>query len=161
MMFKVPPFVLLIPLSAVAALSGCQQTTPTAALTTAMTASETRQMTGRRFDINDERAVLTSIVQLLQDLGYKVGETDVKAGLVTGTKGAEEVVTYYGSIIRVTVTTTPIRDKGGIQVRATFQDIVQARDPRYTYARSTVGPEVYQQFFDRLAQSLFLEAHDI
>ena len=152
----------ILPLAiATAPLTGCQTPAPSLGFAAPVSAAQMRQMDSRVFDTNDEILVLNAIVALLQDLGYKVGDTDVKSGLVTAIKGAENITQSYGATIRVTVTTTPMAGDGGIKVRTTFQDVVQTRDPRYTYARSTIGPETYRQFYDRLSQSLFLEAQEL
>ncbi|MCW8914643.1 MAG: hypothetical protein OQK24_02185 [Magnetovibrio sp.] len=125
-----------------------------------MSASQKRQIDSRRFETSDEVMVLNAIVALLQDTGFKVGETDLTTGLVSGSKGSERGTAWFGSNIRITVTTTPVKD-GSIQVRATFQDIITGRDPRFYRGRSSFDPALYQNFFDKLSQSLFLEAHSL
>jgi hypothetical protein len=142
-------------------LTGCQTVTnQSAGFTSSTSLAMQRQLDSRRFDTNDELLVLNATVGLLQDLGFKLGETDRKSGLVSGSKGYERGERMYGSDIRVTVTTTPLKG-GGTKVRATFQDILAGRDPRFYRAKSVADPKIYTEFFDKLSQSLFLEAHSL
>lgn len=120
-----------------------------------------RQLDSRRFETKDESLVLNSIVSVLQDLGFKLDETDSKAGLVSGSKGTGPGKGWFlGTDIRITVTTRPLGESGTL-VRTTFQNIRSGHDARYYSAEPVRDQKIYQEFFDRLAQSLFLEAHAI
>ena len=142
-------------------LSGCQtNSNQSAGFSTSISSAQQRQLDSRTFDTNDELQVLNATIGLLQDLGFKLGETDKKAGLVSGSKGYARGNRMYGSDVRVTVTTTPIQN-GGIRVRVTFQDILAGRDPRFYRADPVSDPAIYSEFFDKLSQSLFLEAHSL
>lgn len=152
---------LLIACVALLALSGCQTNQDSSAAFTSMVSSaQQRQLDSRKFETSDEILVLNAIVALLQDLGYKLDETNTMAGLVSGSKGNSRNGKMTGSNIKVTVTTTPHRD-GGIRVRVTFQDIIAGRDPRFFRAKPVADPAIFVEFFDKLSQSLFLEAHSL
>lgn len=147
--------------AAILVLSGCQTVAdPGAGFVTSISTAQQRQLDSRGFDTNDELLVLNATVGLLQDLGFKLDETDRNAGLVSGSKGYDRGSRMYGSDIRVTVTTMPLNG-GGLRVRATFQDILAGRDPRFYRAAPVSDPAIYADFFDKLSQSLFLEAHSL
>lgn len=152
---------LLIGLLAIVSLSGCQTGNPNDAFKRQVSAVEQRSLDSRRFETGDERTVLNAVVGLLQDLGFKVDETSAEAGMVSASKGAGQVAGhYYATDIRATVTTRPIEGEGTV-VRATFQNITQGRNIKFSRATPVRDPKLYQDFFDKLAQSLFLEAHQI
>jgi hypothetical protein len=142
-------------------LSGCQTTSDqNAGFYAPLSSAQQRQLDSRRFDTSDEERVLTAIVDLLQDLGFKVGETNLQTGIISGSKGYERGRRRYGSDIRITATTS-LSKTSGIVVRATFQDIKTSKAPRFYKGEPVTDPAVYRRFFDKLAQSLFLEAHSI
>ncbi len=143
-------------------LAACQTTgTAEEAFTPTVSSTQQRGLDSRRFDTGDEVQILNAVVAVLQDLGFKLEETERSAGLVSGSKGTGKGKGWFlGRDIRVTVTTRPIaRDR--TVVRATFQDIRRGHDARFTFAEPVRDPAIYQDFFDKLAQSLFLEAHGI
>jgi hypothetical protein len=142
-------------------LSGCQtNSNQSAAFSASISSVQQRQLDSRKFNAENETQVLAAIVGLLQDLGFKVNETSLRAGVVSGSKGYKRTHRKYGSDVRLTVTAKSART-GGIVVRATFQDIRTAKAPRFYKAEPSTDPQVYRDFFDKLAQSLFLEAHKI
>ncbi len=151
-------------LSACAALlllTGCQTAhAPQSGFTSTVSMAQKRAMDSRMFETEDEATVLNAAVGLLQDLGYKLDETDLKTGVVSGSKGQDRNQWSYGYDIRVTVTTTPLKT-GGIRVRATFQEIQQSVTARFSHGKPISDPAIYQNFFNKLSQSLFLEAHHI
>ncbi|MCL2458001.1 MAG: hypothetical protein FWF31_03975 [Desulfobulbus sp.] len=46
-------------------------------------------------------------------------------------------------------------------VRVTFQRVIVDTANHVTRAEQIVDPEIYKEFFDKLSQSVFLEAHEI
>ena len=64
--------------------------------------------------------------------------------------------------IRVSVVTRPIDDgRGRTAVRVTFQRLVWNTRNQLSKIESLNEPELYRGFFEKLSQSVFLEAHDI
>ncbi|HYD69564.1 hypothetical protein [Azospirillum sp.] len=172
-----------------AMLGACQQTAAVkeqaAALTLAPESLGQRQMQTRRFDTADERAILAAAAGVLQDLGFTTEETTASAGLIVGSKdrdaveagqvagqvffallvaamgGRADPVWDANQKIRLSVVTKPTADRSGIVVRATFQRVIWNTKNQVSRVETISAPEIYQQFFDRLSQSVFLEAHQI
>ncbi len=99
----------------------------------------------RRFDTTDRTLVLQSCLQVLQDLGYEIKESQATVGVVVALKQATPP-------IRVQIGVSDV--KGGMVVRVTFQ----------SYGNLSINlddPVLYRGFFEKLSQSLFLTAHDI
>lgn len=173
----------------VAMLAACQQTNgvkdQTAALTLAPESLGQRQVQTRRFDTADERAILAATAGVLQDLGFTTEETKASAGLIIGSKdrdaveagqvagqvfftllvaamgGRADPVWDANQKIRLSVITKPATDRTGIIVRAMFQRVIWNTKNQVSRVETITTPEIYQQFFDRLSQSVFLEAHQI
>jgi hypothetical protein len=144
-----------------------------------------RQLQSRQFS-TDEKTVLSASSALLQDLGFVIEESEPACGLIFGTKhrdasssgqlfGALAVALLTGVIppvdrdqlIRVSVVTQPLVMDGAdpfkrrTGVRVTFQRIVRNDRGFISLQQSVVEPFIYRDFFDRLSQSLFLEANQL
>lgn len=131
-----------------------------AAFSSEVSQVQQRQIDSRMFETGDEVMVLQAIVGVLLDTGFKVTETNIAQGLVSAQKGTSGGGLYAGRDVRITVTTFKVTD-ASIRVRATLQDILTGMDPRYTRGEQVRGARIYQEFFDKLAQSLFLEANQV
>lgn len=170
-------------------LAGCQQTSgtqqQTAALTLAAESLGQRQMQTRRFDTTDERNILAACAGVLQDLGFTTEETNLKAGLIVASKdrdavesgqvagqvffallvaamgGRADPVWDANQKIRISIVTRPTGDRSGIIVRATFQRVIWNTKNQVSRVETIDKPEIHQQFFEKLSQSVFLEAHQI
>jgi hypothetical protein len=144
-----------------------------------------RQLQTRRFD-TDEETLLSASAALLQDLGFTIDETETDLGVIACSKtrdatsagqivGAVVIAVLTGAVtpvdkdqlIRAALVTHPIvvdradKSKCRTAVRITFQRIVHNTQNRITRRECIIEPEIYQEFFDKLSQSLFLEAHEI
>lgn len=53
------------------------------------------------------------------------------------------------------------KDFGATRVRVTFQRVVVNTQGRVTLAEALTEPDMYQEFFEKLSKSVFLEANDI
>jgi hypothetical protein len=140
-----------------------------------------RQVQTRRFDTKDEARILQASAHLLQDLGFTLDESEVKAGLLVASKmrtavETEEVIfsillaglgggdgTYaHHQKLRVSIVTRPFGDrKESILVRATFQRIVWDNQGRVILLEGIDEPEYYLEFFAKLSKAVFLEANEI
>ena len=131
-----------------------------AAFSSEVSQVQQRQIDSRMFETGDEVMVLQAVVGVLLDTGFKVTETNMAQGLISAQKGKSGVGLYAGRDVKIRVTTFKVTD-ASIRVRATLQDISTGMDPRYTRGEQVRDARVYQEFFDKLAQSLFLDANQV
>lgn len=166
-------------------LVGCAPTIPKAALKLSKESLKNRQLQTRRFD-TDEKTLLSASAAVLQDLGFNINESETDLGLIACSKqreaisagqiaGAVFVALLTGAVtpvdkeqlIRASLVTRPIhidemdKSKSQTAVRITFQRIVSNTRGQITRREGINEPKIYQEFFDKLSQSLFLEAHEL
>ncbi|HIU18176.1 MAG TPA: hypothetical protein IAB01_06980 [Candidatus Avidesulfovibrio excrementigallinarum] len=100
-----------------------------------------RQMQTRHFDTTDKQKLMECVLATLQDLGFVIDSASYELGTVSATK-------LSGYQIKMTVNAFP-RGKTQMTVRANAQyQMYPIQDP-----------QPYQQFFDALSKSLFLQAN--
>jgi hypothetical protein len=141
---------------------------------------ETRRVQSRRFDSKDEKKVLMACGNLLQDLGFNITESDAGSGLIVGHKDRSAVEArqvaakvlvaslFLGTNIAIdknqkmkaSIVTRPA-NKNSIGVRVTFQRLVYDDQNRLSKAEALSNPLHYQEFFEKLSKSLFLNAHNL
>jgi hypothetical protein len=163
----------------------CAPIIPKEALLLSKENLKNRQIQTRRFD-TDEKTLLSASAAVLQDLGFNLNESETKLGVIACSKqrdatsagqvaGAVIVAILTGSVtpvdkeqlIRASLITRPIHidetDKSKCQtaVRITFQRIVTNNQGLITRREGINEAGIYQEFFDKLSQSVFLEAHEI
>ncbi|MCQ4160213.1 hypothetical protein NON00_09760 [Roseomonas sp. GC11] len=145
-----------LPGAALAALAGCAPTPAqqAAAFTPSAAATALRARQTRRFDTADRRLMLQSAIGTLQDLGYQIEETQAEHGIIVGTRTAD-------GRVRAQVVLRPGADGRSILVRATFQSITPRPGSLLTAGETLEDPAIYQGFFEKMAQSAFLTAHEI
>jgi len=102
-----------------------------------------RSIQSRIFETTDTTKTLRAVIAALQDLGFVVDKANASLGVVSATK-------LSGYVLRITVSVRP-RGESQVLVRANAQYNIQAVE----------DPEPYQRFFDALAQSMFLAAHQL
>lgn len=160
-------------------LSGCVNQMAREALTLQPEALEQRRIQTRRFDTQSEHELLTASLEVLQDLGFSVDETEPDLGLIVASKNrdasstgemigafiigaaADTQVTYnVEQRIRASVVTRSL-GKSGTSVRVTFQRIVWNNLGEISINESIEEPKLYQEFFVKLSNSVFLTAFDI
>jgi hypothetical protein len=150
--FKIAAFI------AALATAGCVMSTPeqqAGALTLRSSAVDSRQIEARRYDTHDESELMAAALGVLQDLGYTVNETSAGAGLLNGSKDRQ------GTRIRVSVVVRPTTDRAAMIARVSFQAINAPVFGQQPQVQTITDAVIYQQFFERLSKSLFLEAHQI
>ncbi len=175
-------------LAGLCVLPACQQHTAEQQqrATLALTANDAlaqRQTQARRFDTKDEILILSASAAVLQDLGFNIDETSQQtgllvasknrsaeeagqiagqlllAGLITGLGGKADPVWERDQKIRVSIATKKVRE--ATVVRVTIQRLIWNTKNQIARVESIDDPLIYQEFFDKLAQSIFLEAHEI
>jgi len=172
---------LIAPALAAFLLVGCQQTIPKEALELSVTSLQDRQMQTRRFETKDEEALLASSAGVLQDLGFNLEESETKLGLVVASKerdateagqiaGAIVMAALFGVAmpvdqeqkIRVSIASKAVNDDATEHaVRVTFQRVVWNDRGQVSKSEMLKDPKMYQEFFEKLSKSVFLEAHSI
>lgn len=164
----------------VAALTACQSAGDKVRLE-APTLEERETRTRRLEDVS-EQLVLGACVSSLQDLGFQIEEADSQLGVIVGSKrrdatsrsevvGAVLLTLIFGAappiddeqIIRVSLSAWPDsnRDDTTWRVRATFQRSILNTQGVATTLETIEDSELYQQFFERLIQALYLEREAI
>lgn len=144
-----------------------------------------RQLETRRYDGIKETDLLTASANVLQDLGFNLENSETKLGVLTASKqrdatngveiAAAVLVAVLGGgsmpvskdqTIRVALVVRPVNDSNGKAipdsnyVRVTFQRLVRRTD-KSEIAQTLREPELYQDFYERVSKSVFLEAHKI
>jgi len=138
-----------------------------------------RQLQTKRFETTDEQAILVASSQVLQDLGYTLTESETKLGLISGSKDRD--ATNGGQIvggillalltgarmpldttqkINATLVTTKSKNNDGYLVRIKFARVI-FNDMGGGRTEVIEDPLIYQEFFNKLSQSIFLTANDI
>ena len=145
---------------------------------------EKRKLQTRIFEAINEKTLLTAAAAVLQDLGYTIDETEVRCGVIVCsrdrdvTEKAEVVLAVTLEILSLLVgaptsvpyetkqkimaslVTAPV-DNQRVAVRITFHQIVWNSDGKITKNNQVNAPQIYQEFFAKLAKSVFLVAHEI
>jgi hypothetical protein len=172
--------VLVLFLIGVFYIAGCQ-TIPKDALTMTPQALEQRQIQTKKYETTDEAKILSASAALLQDMGYNLDESETKLGLISASKkrsavnggqvalaifvaalGGGVTPTDKEQTMRASIVTRPVGEqKEYIAVRVTFQRTVINTQNQVTKSESLNDPSIYQEFFDKLSKSIFLEAQEL
>jgi len=150
-------------LATVTLIGACQQTvtTPTEALSLTSSTSSIRAQQSRNIETPDEATLLAAVVSTLQDFGFKIEESQLDFGIVSGSK--EQGAGVFGNLpydIRISVSSKMV-DKGLALVRVNLQKIRTAQQVQLTRAEPIEEPLIYTKFFDALQQSLFLKRNEV
>ncbi len=177
-----PGRVLALLVLAVLAMTACKPAPPPKdAFLLTGSALEERQMQSRLYETSDEVKLISSGIGVLQDMGYSIDETEKSLGLVTASKtvdarkndqmvGAVLVIALGGQpppidraqTIRVSLVTTPSQlRKGGFIARVTFQRLIISTEGKISRVETIKDKKIYEDFFEKLSKSVFLEAHQI
>lgn len=169
-----------------AVLAGCAEKIPAEALRWTPETMGLRQLQTRRFDTNEEKKLLSASAAVLQDLGFTMDESESGVGLIVASKNrsARETGKMVGSIllgvvtaatgspvllpwdekqeIRVSLVTRPHgEDSVNTLVRVTFQRVVWNNQEKVSKLEQLTDARMYQEFFEKLSKSVFLEGHRI
>jgi hypothetical protein len=169
----------------IAAVGGCATTIPKDALVLSPDSLQRRQLQSRRYDGISESQLLSACAGVLQDIGFNIDESETKLGVIVASKDrsafsagqitaavALALFGVYSSVdkdqkIRVSLVTRSALASDGTSrpdsqvIRITIQRLVHNTNGQLTRVESIDEPKVYQQFFDRLSKSIFLEAQQI
>lgn len=161
-------------------LVACQQGVPKEALQLSPDSLQRRQAQTRVFETADEAQLLSASAALLQDLGFTLDESEVDLGVIVASKNrdATEVGQVVGAVamailfqarfpiddrqkIRAALVTRKLEDRRGYAVRLTIQRIVWDTDGQVSKTEPIDDQRIYQEFFDKLSKSVFLEAQEL
>ncbi len=163
-------------------LTGCHGGPPPDAMQLSPTSLKTRQMQTKKFDTQDEANMLTASMEVLQDMGFMIKESESKLGVIVGSKKREtdnrgqrvalitlSILAGSGSLagiesshkINVSLVTTPDKSKKNTTVRVNFQRQVYDMEGSLVRLETIQDPELYTGFFSKLSKSVFLEAHEV
>ena len=106
-------------------------------LGTPHTQVQMRNYQSRSFDTSNKTMVMQALLSTMQDLGFMIEKTDEKLGLVSGTSFSN-----------------------GSKVTATVRTQGKKLNAQSGYSAIS-NPITYQNFFNSLEQSLFLEANEV
>lgn len=149
-----------------------------------------RQIQTRIFDTADEELILAASAGLIQDLGFTIDESETDLGVIVGSKRRDAMETgqvlrsvlttlagaalsfgtYWTAsdpiddvqLIRASLVSAPAGESGRrMAVRITFQRIVWDTDGEISRREAIDDSAIYEEFFDGLSRSVFLEAHRI
>lgn len=141
---------------------------------------ERRNVETRVFDTTNTKQLLVASAQLLQDMDYTITESDTEIGLITATKdrkvgsaAGKVAITVLAALngnskpvyddkqkFYVTIVTTKA-GKHQTKTRVTFARMVYDNYGKVARVEKLDDPALYTEFFDKLAQSVFLTAHNI
>jgi hypothetical protein len=168
-------------ISLVVAVAACTPGIPKEALQLSQESLQRRQLQTREFDTADEASILSASAGVLQDLGFNLDESETHLGVIVASKdrdatetgqvvGAVLLGVLFGTVppvdktqkIRVSLVTRPIGAPANrIAVRVTFQRLVWNTNNQLSKIEAVDDAPIYQQFYDKLSKSVFLEAHGI
>jgi hypothetical protein len=161
-------------------MTGCR-TIPKDALSLSQESLADRQMQTRKYETKDEAKILAACACLLQDIGFNIDESETKLGVISASKmrsavnAGQQVAAVFIALfgggymptdkeqrMRASVITRPIGEHGEyVAARVTFQRIIWNTQGQVTKSESLTDPKIYQEFFDKLSKSIFLEAQGI
>lgn len=171
-------------LSAALLLSGCVSVPPNVFVVTPELL-ELRQQQTRRYEGLSREDLLVAGSNVLQDLGYNLGESETSLGVLTAdkqrdaTSGAEVTAAVFVALlgggamaiskdqtIRVSLVVRSVNDSAGNAipdnnyVRVNFHRVVRRTD-NSVFVETLDSPELYQEFHNHLSKAVFLEAHQV
>lgn len=159
-------------------ISGCAGRIPRGALAMNPQTIEFRERSTRRFHTTDESRILAASAALLQDLGFVLDNSETELGLIVASKARSAVeggqvaakiayaILFQANLpidaeqkLRASIVTRPEGSK--VSIRVTFQRVVWNDRGQVSKREALDEPAMYQEFFDKLSKSVFLEAHEI
>lgn len=174
--------------AAAVALAGCV-TIPPDILKMPPEQLANRQMQTRAYETTDEEKILSACAGVLQDLGYTIDRGESKLGVIFASKdrdvdnggqiaaatlltalsafgGSGASYNYYSDVeknqkIRACVVSQKSLDGQKMMVRVSFQRMVWNMAGQLARIETLKEPDLYEGFFAKLSQSVFLEEQKI
>ncbi len=148
------------------------------------TVSSLRAMQSRRFDTLETQRLIEASTATLQDLGFNIQTTSTEFGVISGAKDRDaiEAAQVAGQValvilaaiggnshqmiydesqqINVSLVVNQTNETSSV-VRVMFDRHITNNQGQLWKAEIITDLEIYQQFFDKLSASVFLEANEI
>ena len=140
---------------------------------------ERRNIETRIFNTTENKKILISSAQVLQDMGYSISESEAKIGVLTASKLREsgstagkaalvvlaafagtQAVYEDSQRFYVSIVNTKINEKQ-TRVRVIFARTSYDNYGNVLTIQKLEDEQLYQEFFDKLSQSIFLTNNDI
>lgn len=174
-------------LVAIIVVSGCQSV-PKADLRLTQSALEIRQLQSHKYAAASEQEILMASVGVLQDMDYNIDAVEMPLGVLSASKtvdassdgemaglillellcamggsscGAVQTASESQTIMLTLVVLPTLAEDGGFVTRVTLQRIIWDKQGRPKLREIIDDAEGYQQFFDKLSKSIFLEANRV
>ncbi len=169
-------------------LFGCQAHLPPDVFKPNKNALATRALQTRSFGTTNEKKILSASAAAFQDMGFTIDESETKLGLIVASKSADAtnhmhtaLVTTsillsalsgttssanYGDLddiqkMKASLVTHVNKAKNATFVRVTFQRVVWNNNKQISRVENINDPTLYQNFFEKISKSTFLEDHEI
>lgn len=175
----------LFALPLMAVLVGCAASIPEAALRLPESTLEVRSIQTRTLEAPSEIDILTATIAVLQDMEFNVDRIEKPLGVITASKisdadsGGEKVGLFFldmlcsiggnsncnnmstakddQHIILTIVVLPSLARSGEYSVRITIQRVIYDKMHRVLVLERIDNAETYQQIFDNLRKSLFIQ----
>jgi hypothetical protein len=173
----------------VALLASCAtETIPERALRLEESTLDMRTVQTRKLAAASETAILTAMVAVLQDMEFNIDRVAKPLGIMTASKVSDaddagekrglfflDLLCAAGGghdcdnmstakdeqhIILTMVARPSLERTGEYTVRVTLQRIIFDKEDRVKIQERITSPEIYQEVFDKLRQSLFYEVNE-
>ena len=166
------------------AMIGCQ-TIPEDALRLSESSLEIREVQSRTYEVPSEKDILNASVSVLQDMEYNIEEIEKPLGILTASKtadassssemaalvmldifcalgggggcGATASASDSQKIMLTLVVLPSLAREGSFVTRITLQRVVWDTQGRVKIQQQIDDALVYQEIFDKLSKSIFLE----
>lgn len=170
----------------VALLGGCATTIPEAALRLPESTLDLRSMQTRTLDASSENDILAATIAVLQDMEFSIDRIEKPLGVITASKitdadsTGEKTGLFFLDMLcaisggagcdamstaqddqQITLTMVVLPSLSGsdeYKVRITIQRVIYDKMDRIKVLERIDSAETYQQIFDNLRKSLFIQA---
>ncbi|AJC85758.1 hypothetical protein [Campylobacter sp. RM16704] len=177
MKFIIPIFLLIF--------SGCATTSVKEMMKIETSTAQERQLQTKSFNTVDTNKILSSSIATLQDLGFNIDEINRDFGIVSASKirDAREASTQVGVVflvllspsaaiaaskqsdhtqeIKASIVVSTNNKLKKTFVRFTMQRTIRNQEGAVNEVGTIKEPEIYQQFYEKLSKSVFLEANEL
>lgn len=157
-------------------IAGCATKIPKSALQLSPESLETREMQTRMYDTSNEMNILSASTQVLQDIGFNLDESEVKLGVIVGSKtrdatdggqvaAAVALALFTGAvmhvdknqIIRASLVTRPLQVKNSVaeKISEKLQKKIVRKISDKT--RMVINKELEDGLSDKIAKDIIID----